>query len=159
MAKKPTSRTMVLRVADWPTQDKELWKAGTTPAFGLRRRRLHAEKLRPKSIELAWQGYGRFLAVLKAQGPLDPEFGAGERVTYDSVATFFDALRAENNNDNTIKARLFHLRTALRIMVPEQNFDWLTRPDGCSLDTLLPAEPRKSRLSRAPCSCFSGASG
>ncbi|GLR66953.1 hypothetical protein GCM10010909_16330 [Acidocella aquatica] len=143
MAKKPPSETMVLRVSDWPPHDKALWDNGTTPASGLRRRRRHAETLRPKSIELAWKGYGRFLAVLAAQGPLNPELNPGDRVTYDTVATFFDALRAENNKDNTIKARLFHLRTALRIMVPAQEFDWLMRPDGCALDTLFPAEPKE----------------
>ena len=81
--------------------------------------------------------------MLATQGPLNPELNPGDRVNYDTVATFFDSLRAENNKENTIKARLFHLRTALRIMLPEQNFDWLTRPDGCALDTLLPAEPKE----------------
>ena len=37
--------------------------------------------------------YGRFLAVLAAQGLLDPELGPGERVTFESVALFFDVLR------------------------------------------------------------------
>ena len=143
MAKISASKIMVLRVSGWPPHDQALWAAGTTPASGLRRRRLHAETLRPKSIELAWKGYGRFLAVLAAQAPLNPELNPRTRVTYDTVATFFDALGAEHNQENTIKARLFHLRMALRIMVPEQNFDWLTRPDGCSLDTLLPAEPKE----------------
>jgi len=135
-------QTMVLPVAAWPSQDQALWAAGTAPASGLRRRRRHAETLRPSSIELAWKGYGRFLAVLAALGPFDPELGPGERVTFETVALFFDALRAEGNKNTTIKGRLFHLRTALRIMVPQQDFDWLTRPDGCSLDALLPAEPK-----------------
>ena len=43
---------------------------------------------------------------------------------------------ARHANALLIKARLFHLRTAL----PKADFDWLTQPDGRSLDSLLPKE-------------------
>jgi Phage integrase family len=38
--------------------------------------------------------------------------------------------------------RIFHLRTALHIMAPKVNFDWITRPDDVPLDAILQQEPR-----------------
>jgi hypothetical protein len=137
---------LVWPVSAWPAQDQALWAAGTAPATGLRRGRRHAETLRPKSIEHAWKGYGRFLSVLAAHGRLSPAEGPAERLTFETAALFFDALRDAGNIDNTIKARLFHLRMALRIMVPSINFDWLTRPNDCALDTLLPFVPNPDKF-------------
>jgi hypothetical protein len=137
-----TPSDMILRFENWPAADQALWHAGTTPTQGLRRRR-HADRLSSRSIQAAWQGYGRFLAVLKQYDQhhlLAEERSPAERVNFESVALFFDALRAAGNVDNTIKARLFHLRTALHIMVPKADFDWLTQPDGQSLDSLLKQE-------------------
>jgi hypothetical protein len=133
---------MILRVEQWPAADQALWHAGTAPTEGLRRRR-HADGLRPRSIQGAWQGYGRFLAVLTQYDQHDllaAALSPAERVNFESVALFFDALQAARNVDNTIKARLFHLRTALHIMLPKADFDWLTCPDGQSLDSLLQQE-------------------
>lgn len=137
---------LVWPVSAWPAQDQALWAAGTAPATGLRRGRRHAETLRPKSIEHAWKGYGRFLSVLAAHGRLSPAEGPAERLTFETAALFFDALRDAGNKDTTIKSRLFHLRMALRIMVPSVNFDWLTRPDDCALDTLLPFVPNPDKF-------------
>jgi integrase len=97
--------------------------------------------LRAKSIEHAAKGYGWFLASQAAHGPLDPALGPAGRVTLASVASYVDFMRARQNKNRTIKSRLFHLRTALRIMVPAAEFDWITRPDGVSLAVWLPDEP------------------
>jgi integrase len=79
--------------------------------------------------------------ALAAQDRFDAAIGPAERVTFASVADFFDALRDAGNLDNSIKARLFHLRMALRIMVPDSDFAWITRPAGVALDSLLSQEP------------------
>jgi hypothetical protein len=145
---------MVLPVEDWPAKDRALWLAGIAPQTGLRRRRLHAETLRPKSIEHARKGYGRFLSVLAAHGQLDPDADPTDRVTFETIALLFDTLADAGNIPNTIKARLFHLRMALRIMVPGQDFDWLTRPDDCALDTLLPFEPKDDKFTPGAIALF-----
>jgi integrase len=95
-----------------------------------------------RSIKAARQSYGRLLNILAQAGPIDAEIGPAERVTYEAVAFFFDRLRAAGNCDNTIKARMFHLRTALHLMAPKANFDWITRPGDVSLDAILKQEQR-----------------
>jgi hypothetical protein len=138
--RRPPGTGMVLRVEAWPVIDRQFWEAGVAPATGLRRRR-HADTLTPRSIKAAWESYGRFLAVLAERGLLNLAIGPAERVTFETVAVFFDAFRAAGNADNTIKARLFHLRMALHIMTPKADFDWITRPDGYSLDSFLQQIP------------------
>ncbi len=75
------------------------------PTQGLRRAARHADELFPRSIQAAWQAYGRFLAVLNQHDQhhlLAAELSPAERVHFESVALFFDALRAAGNVDNTI---------------------------------------------------------
>lgn len=138
----PVAVEMVLPVSAWPAIDRQLWESGTAPPGGLRRSRgRYAASLTPCSVRLAAKGYGRFLAIQAANGQLNPDLGPSARVTLESVADFFDALQGAGNVDNTVKGRLFHLRMALRVMVPDADFDWITRPGGVSLDALLLQEP------------------
>jgi hypothetical protein len=81
------------------------------------------------------------LSIQAARGDLDPSLGPAARITFASVSDFFEALRAAGNVDNTIKARLFHLRMALHVMVPGTDFNWITRPGDASLDSLLVQAP------------------
>lgn len=127
----------VIDLKDWPSADRALWLAGIAPQIGLQREKRHAQTLRPKSVERAANGYGWFLAMVGKE--IDAP-GPAERVTPESVAAYFEALRQRENKNRTIKTRLFHLRTALRIMVPKADFDWITRPGDIPLDTLLPDE-------------------
>ncbi len=131
----------LVAVEKWPPQERVLWHEGIQPATSLRCGRRHAETLRAKSIEHAAKGYGWFLASQALHGPLDPALGPAERVTLASVASYVNFMRGRQNKNRTIKSRLFHLRTALRIMIPAGEFDWITRPDGVSLDVWLPDEP------------------
>jgi hypothetical protein len=107
---------IVMPVELWPTQDQQCWHTGTDPIPGLHRPR-HADTLTPLSIEAAWKSYGRLLDILAKCGQLDPDIGPAARITFEAVALYFDELRAAGNCDNTIKGRMFHLRTALHIMV------------------------------------------
>jgi hypothetical protein len=145
---------MVLPVEDWPTKDYALWMAGIAPQTAIRCRRLHAATLCSTSIEHARKGYGRFLSVLAAHGQLNLDAAPADRATFETVALFFDTLVDAGNVPNSIKARLFHLRMALRIMVPGQDFDWLTRPDDCALDTLLPFEPKDDKFTPSAVALF-----
>jgi integrase len=132
--------SIVMPVPLWPAQDQNCWLKGTEPIPGLHRQR-HVDTLAPRSIDAAWKSYGRLLAVLAKNRPLTRDIGPAERVTIEAVALYFDELRAAGNCDNTIKSRLFHLRTALHIMVPKENFDWITRPGDVPLDAILKQDP------------------
>ena len=132
---------IVMPVELWPRQDRQCWHTGTDPIPGLHRPR-YADTLTPRSIEAAWKRYGRLLDILAECGQLDPDIGPAARITFEAVALYFDELRAAGNCDNTIKGRMFHLRTALHIMAPKVKFDWITRPDDVPLDAILKQEPR-----------------
>ncbi|NNM57536.1 hypothetical protein [Acidocella sp.] len=133
--------SIVTPVALWPQKDQQCWREGTDPIAGLRRPR-YADTLTPRSIKAAWQSHGRLLHILAEHGLLDPDIGPAARVTFESVALYFDELRAAGNSDNTIKGRMFHLRTGLHIMAPKVSFDWITRPDDVPLDAILKQELR-----------------
>lgn len=137
---RPKPQKLVTPVEHWPAQDRDKWNAATHSATGLRKQR-YADVLTPRSIEAAWKSYGRLIHILVQNAALDLSIGPAERITHDAVALYFDELRAAGNCDNTIKGRMFHLRTALHIMAPRQNFDWITRPDGVSLDSILKQVP------------------
>ena len=131
---------LIMPVEFWPRQDQQCWHTGTDPIPGLHRPR-HADTLTPRSIEAAWESYGPLLDILAKCGQLDPDIGPAARITYEVVGLYFDELRAAGNCDNTIKARMFHLRTALHIMAPKVKFKWITRPDDVPLDAFLKQEP------------------
>ncbi|MCB5946037.1 hypothetical protein, partial [Acidocella sp. KAb 2-4] len=126
MSRNPRPSKLLITVENWPPLDRALWHEGTKPVTGLRRRRRHAETLSAKSLEHAAKGYGWFLAARAVYGPLDPACGPAERVTLATMADFVAFMRKRKNKNRTIKSRLFHLRTALRIMAPASDFDWIT---------------------------------
>ena len=138
---KTKATAIVVPVALWPQKDQQCWHEGTDPIPGLRRPR-YADTLTARSIDAARKSYGRLLHILAEHGLLDPDIGPAARVTFESAALYFDELRAAGNGDNTIKGRMFHLRTALHIMAPKVNFDWITRPDDVPLDAILKQAPR-----------------
>ena len=138
---KAKAAAIVMPVALWPMQDQQCWFENTAMVRGLRRQR-YVDTLTPRSIKAAWQSYGRLLHILAQHGLLDQDIGPEERVSFETVALYFDELRAADNCDNTIKGRMFHLRTALHLMAPKVNFDWITRPGDVPLDAILKQELR-----------------
>ena len=95
------------------------------------------------TIRNAMRGHGRFLAVLAAEGLLDPAVPPAARVTPAHVRAYLAALRAAGNTNNSIVTRFFDLQAALTIMHPDLDFSWLTSPGGTSLRSLLPATRRR----------------
>ena len=135
-------RNQVLRLSEWPEIDRHLWQAGLGPR-SISKGETYASELRPATLRNAMRGYGRWLAVLsQVDRPalfLDPV----DRVIPARIRLFLEALRDGGNTNNTIKARFWELRSALRIVRPDCDFSWLNRPGGESLELLLPTE-RKS---------------
>ena len=140
---------MVIPLHDWPEADRRLWEAGEWLNAKPRHPGL-GSRLKPVSVKGAMEGYGRFLAVLRDRGDILSGETPAQRVTPQRIARFVAALREEGNLANTIKVRLFFLRMAIRIMEPEQDLVWLTRPGGHSLDSLLPQEPKEMVIIASP---------
>lgn len=131
---------LVLKLEDWPTAHRALWEAGTVPKAGRLARPKHADRLRPTSIRNARRGYGAFLAALSDAGLAIDTPRATDLATAENVARFVDVLFARGNLPNSIRQRLFNLRTAFRIMAPLVPLDWITRPSGVSINELYPQE-------------------
>jgi hypothetical protein len=132
---------LIVKLVDWPPQDRSLWLAGLQPSDGLDDAQ-HAETLSPLSIVAARRGYGRYLAYLIDAGICHSHETGAARITPSRMAGYVKALQANRNVNTSVKMRVFELRMATRIMDPDADLNWLTRPDGRSLDTIFPSEPK-----------------
>ena len=136
---------LVVKPGDWPALDQRLWAQGTQPSGSILDT-TYAETLRPKTLRNAACGYGRLLAVLRDLDRLDPDVMPADRLTPEMADHLLRALHGAGNINNTIKARIWEIRQALRIMQPDVNTTWLTRPGDTSLHMLLPTTPPHHEL-------------
>ncbi len=121
----------------WPTMDCTFWAVGTTsgdllddPSYGA--------KLALDTRESIIRYYGYWLKFLQSNNILDPEELPASRVTPQRVRTYLDGFRSRSLANATILSRLYCLRSALRIMQPDADMDWLTSPGGRSLSSFFP---------------------
>ena len=130
----------ILPQAEWPGIDRQQWNTALAPGDDLDDDN-YATTLRPMTLRNACRGYGRFLAILDANGRLDPTARPAERLTWENASFFLRTLRQGNNANSTIQARFWELQIAAKIMEPGQNWRWLTKPKDVPLRTLFPAAP------------------
>jgi hypothetical protein len=135
----------VLRLHEWPSLDQALWQEGLLPGDILDGR-AYADGLRPTTIRNAARGYGRWLQVLQDTDPAALLLPPTDRATPARARRFLAALQAARNTNNTIKARFWEIRAALRIMRPEINLRWLNYPAGESLHAMLPTTLGQSNI-------------
>ncbi len=125
-------RRRCLPLEDWPALDRRLWQRGTAPDDGLDDPPPGAG-LSPATRAKVAESYGRWLGFLALQGCLDDVTAPGERVTVERAREFLRLMRTLGNRDHTVLGRFAELRTALRILQPQQDFAWLTCPGGVPL--------------------------
>lgn len=135
----------ILRFGEWPSADRELWQNGLE-AGDILTGEAYAAGLRSATIRNSARGYGRWLAVLVQVDRLALSLCPVDRVTPARVRAFLAALQCEGNTNNTIKARFWELRSALRILHPDRDFSWLNKPGGQSLSMLLPTVRKAVRI-------------
>ena len=135
-AKKNRPPPLILPVAEWPEIDRQAWAEALLPA-GRWQPKKHAHTITPTTIKNTRQSYGRALAVIAAHGQLDPNQHPAARITPAFIDLFVGELRAAGNADNTIKNRIFLIRTAMHMLAPGIDFDWLTRPGGISINAIF----------------------
>ncbi len=140
----PAPDRLVWPVAAWPEIDQRLWRSGLDPGDGLDP--TYAADLAQSTITNARKGYGRWLAVLAAAGELDPAVPPATRVTLARAKLHAKALRAHGNSNNSIHARFWELRSALRVLQPDEDFGWLTGWLGRLPITLRDVEAFDSRV-------------
>ena len=104
-----------------------------------------------RNAEKAW---GRVLWVLTQHGLLDPEVKPAERMTREVADLLLLALYAAGNANSSIKARFWGIRSALKVMQPEADTAWLTKPGDWSLHSLLPHTQKQRELSSPGARCL-----
>ena len=129
---------------DWPDVDQRLWETGLRVGDILDEPN-HASRLRPATLNTIVVGYRRWLVFLRANGLLDPDVTPAARVTRQHVCAYFKCLRDTQCNASVI-ARMTELRSAMLIMHPQDDFQWLTSPGGRSLSSLLPVSNKPIRI-------------
>lgn len=120
----PAPDCLIWPIAAWPDIDQRLWRAGLELGDGLDP--AYAANLAQSTLTNARKGYGRWLAVLAEAGELDPAVSPAARVTRARAKLFGKALRACGNTNNSLHARFWEVRSALRVLQPDEDFAWLT---------------------------------
>ncbi len=83
--------------------------------------------------------------MLAEAGELDPAVLPAARVTPARAKLFGKALRAGGNTNNSLHARFWEVRSALRVLQPDEDFAWLTAWLGLLPITLRDVEVFDSR--------------
>lgn len=131
-----------LRRLEWPVIDDQLFTRGCTPGDVFDEdERPGADWAMPTMKKVAG-AYGRWLGFLTLIGELDPAEPPARRVTPARVRRYLALLRELENSNYTIYGLFADLRSALRVMMPEQDFSWLTRPGGVPLRSRLKMKGR-----------------
>lgn len=114
----------VMKVAAWPKADQLAWAAAITPGDVIEPGGAGATWA-PKTRTTVEKCYGRWLAWLERNGLLDAGAPAA-RVTPEAVGRYIADLRALNAS-YTVLSRIRNLGFAMKVMAPEQNWDWLQK--------------------------------
>jgi hypothetical protein len=137
-----------LRLDAWPARDHALWqeglrKRGPFDSPYADARLAYASGLAAASIRKALKSHGRWLGFLRDRGMLDAAAHPLDRVTLPRLGQYFEALRAAGNADHTIVGYFAGLRSALRILAPERDSSFVSKPNGTTIRSLLPMRKRQ----------------
>jgi hypothetical protein len=135
----PIVRMGRLPQAAWPTADAAVWTAACNPLPGPFSQ---TPKRTPATYRMYAQGYAGFLWHLQRQGQLDPAETPVERVTRERLASYHDHLVQSGVANYTLVARFDTLRGALRLMYPDSDFTFITKPGRVSIRQMLPMDRR-----------------
>ena len=135
------ARMRRLPQADWPAADATAWAAASNPRpgpFSRNRRRS------PATYRMYAEAYGGFLWHLQSEGQLDPAETPAERVTPARLDHYYERLVQSGCADYTLVTRFEALHGALRLMHPDRDFSFVTRPGGVSIRQQSAAEPARA---------------
>ena len=118
-------RRRCMPVAEWPARDRAAWERATScgdPFDGV----CPAGHWRTGTKKKVAAAYGRWLTFLHFNGDLDATVGPAERVFEERVRAYHEELKSQVASV-TVSGRITDLHEALRVMVPERHFPFLTR--------------------------------
>src|SRR5688572_4532113 len=113
----------------WPSADRAAWERAIRPGdgpFDPPGRAAHLAPITQRSRAGTW---GNFLAFLEARGDLDPAEGPAERLTYERLTAWVEALH-RRTSAHTIRQVVLSFSLAIAAMVPERDWSWVRQHVG-----------------------------
>lgn len=126
---------------DWPELDRRLFMAGCEEADPFDDPR-YGSHLAAATIRGTKDSYSIWLGLLREEGWLDPAAHPVDRVTLPRMGRYFDAMLERGNSDFTVNGNFQKLQAALRIMAPDRDVGFVTKPNGVSIRSLLAMRKR-----------------
>lgn len=116
--------TAILRVANWPREDRFLWQKAlrNDDPFSEADTRANNREISNKKIE---RGYGRYLTYLGRHCPEALNCSVTERITPELVAAFIANMRAMGNRDTTAITRLQELHAIAVVLASKKSFSFI----------------------------------
>lgn len=116
-----------LKLEDWPVLDRQLWLAAITPfdpfTEGGGTRAGHRSRSNKKIV----QNYGRWLTFLTAQGLLNSQVHAADRITVEAVKGYVVEMESLQNRKHTILGRLQDLGVMAGVFAPARDWAFINR--------------------------------
>jgi integrase len=125
----------------WPARDRAGWLSAVAPPHALDIP-TYAQTLSPTSLATIERAYGRFLNWLENSGELDKHAGPEKRPTAERLARYLRSLEALGYSGQTKLLLLSGLRSAMKILEPNQDWLWIVRPGGTPILSSLRALDR-----------------
>lgn len=136
---------LALPVADWPELDRAAWQRATAPATSLFGPGAAAAKLRPATVAARAEALANWFGFLQGRGELDRS-NSIDLVTPERLDLYVAEQRRRSNRNSTIAHRLEGLHAALRLIAPNRDLRFITRPGGLPMSMAFPHEPRDVTL-------------
>lgn len=128
----------------WPAKDRTLWQHAHSREHLLDDDSM-ASRWRPATIANVEDAYGVYLSWLAADGLLDPDKPAVERVDKELIRAFVDDY-ALGRSENTVASTLRGVAYMLRAVAPPDGLAWLTRLAHRLSNRASPSRPKLPRM-------------
>jgi integrase len=119
----PRVSKMQLPFAQWPSEDQQSWEAAFRPGdlFDDNKRGTHLSAATRNALRVSYAQYLRFVSENHSD-LLDQPLEA--RLNRELIAEYVARMR-KTNQDLSIVSSLHHLRLALRLICPKEDWSWL----------------------------------
>ncbi|MEO3475908.1 hypothetical protein AAFN86_28925 [Roseomonas sp. CAU 1739] len=139
-----------LPLGDWPLADRSALERALAPDDDGSGEYGQAAHLRAATIVSYTQTYGQFLDFLGRNNTLFEAEGPGDRTTPQRVTAWRKENKARGLAPTTRRQMLRNLGAVLRLLVPERDWRFVTRPGGISLKRAIRGMPKPVIVRESP---------
>ncbi len=141
--RKPHQR-LSIPISEWPAADRAAWLAANRSGTPFEPGGLAADWSEATRFKNG-HGYGRWLAWIDARGHLDRTAHPGARVSKLRLRAYLSTLQA-TLSPVTVYCVLAELGHALRVMVPDDDWGWISRAAYRLEGMAIPVRDKATRL-------------